>query len=239
VTATITMMSLLVGAVLISLFAWCSRAPCCSTDSSWPMGSYLLKLALRDHATALLFAGYSSNAPWWAGVLLLASRACWAVRVDSATACSPLLRHRAAVAVALRAVAFDRDSGIAPSGHQVLRAWAIASGALLYGSPSFTVSPAAHLDRLTSVRQGASEGVIVAIAFIVAAIAFKFGAVPFHMWCPMSTRGRRPADDVHRHGFELGSFALIARLLSHAWPACPHLDADVMAVLCCRCCSAT
>ena len=34
---------------------------------------------------------------------------------------------------------------------------------------------------------------LVGLAFILVGIAFKFGAVPFHMWLPDVYRVRRPA----------------------------------------------
>lgn len=38
-----------------------------------------------------------------------------------------------------------------------------------------------------------SLGMIVGVAFVVVAVAFKFGAAPFHMWVPVaSTTARRP-----------------------------------------------
>src|SRR5580658_4316564 len=73
-------------------------------------------------------------------------------------------------------VAFDRESGIAAEAAiKYFVLGAIASGVLLYGmSMLYGLTGSLDLDVLsTVVRQGPSEGVIVAIAFIVAAIAFK------------------------------------------------------------------
>jgi NADH-quinone oxidoreductase subunit N len=65
---------------------------------------------------------------------------------------------------------------------------ALASGLLLYGI-SLTYGFAGAMD-FTRIAQavgnpaGASAGVIVGIAFIIAGLAFKLSAVPFHMWTP-------------------------------------------------------
>ena len=65
---------------------------------------------------------------------------------------------------------------------------ALASGILLYGI-SMVYGAAGSL-HFASVAQAAADGHVngwllkLGILFIVAAIAFKFGAVPFHMWVP-------------------------------------------------------
>ena len=65
---------------------------------------------------------------------------------------------------------------------------ALASGILLYGiSMVYGASGSLHF---AAVAQAAADGHVngwllkLGILFIVAAIAFKFGAVPFHMWVP-------------------------------------------------------
>jgi NADH-quinone oxidoreductase subunit N len=65
---------------------------------------------------------------------------------------------------------------------------ALASGLLLYGMSlaygfSGTMEFARIADAVTS-PQGISTGLLVGIAFIVAGLAFKLSAVPFHMWTP-------------------------------------------------------
>ncbi len=86
-------------------------------------------------------------------------------------------------------VAFDRDSSIAAeSAMKYFVLGAIASGALLYGiSLVYGVSRTFDLAQLAVFVQlgGASNiGLLFGMAFMVAGIAFKFGAVPFHMWVP-------------------------------------------------------
>ena len=84
-------------------------------------------------------------------------------------------------------VAFDRDSGIAAeSAMKYFVLGAIASGALLYGMSlvyglTGTLDLGAIAERLYAPS---SLGVTMGLAFIVVAVAFKLGAVPFHMWLP-------------------------------------------------------
>jgi NADH-quinone oxidoreductase subunit N len=85
-------------------------------------------------------------------------------------------------------VAFDRDSGVsAESAMKYFVLGAIASGTLLYGM-SLIYGLTGTLDlgeiaaRLHAPQQ--SRGVLLGLTFIVVAVAFKLGAVPFHMWLP-------------------------------------------------------
>src|SRR5215831_16137643 len=84
-------------------------------------------------------------------------------------------------------VAFDRDSGVAAeSAMKYFVLGAIASGALLYGmSIIYGLTGTLDLTEIT-VRLSAplAPGVILGLTFIVVAVAFKLGAVPFHMWLP-------------------------------------------------------
>lgn len=65
---------------------------------------------------------------------------------------------------------------------------AMASGFLLYGiSMLYGATGALNLDTIAdNIAQGAADKQILvfALVFIVAGLAFKFGAVPFHMWVP-------------------------------------------------------
>jgi NADH-quinone oxidoreductase subunit N len=84
-------------------------------------------------------------------------------------------------------VAFDRDSGVsAESAMKYFVLGAIASGALLYGmSMIYGMTGTLRLDEITGhLQQPSSLGVLVGLVFIVVAVAFKLGAVPFHMWLP-------------------------------------------------------
>ena len=65
---------------------------------------------------------------------------------------------------------------------------ALASGLLLYGiSLAYGFSGTMEFTRLAQAvtsPEGVSTGLMVGIAFIIAGLAFKLSAVPFHMWTP-------------------------------------------------------
>jgi NADH-quinone oxidoreductase subunit N len=84
-------------------------------------------------------------------------------------------------------VAFDRDSGVsAESAMKYFVLGAIASGTLLYGmSLVYGITGTLDLTTIAAQLQGPlNAGVVLGLAFIVVAVAFKLGAVPFHMWLP-------------------------------------------------------
>jgi NADH-quinone oxidoreductase subunit N len=86
-------------------------------------------------------------------------------------------------------VAFDRDSPVAAeAAMKYFVLGAIASGLLLYGiSIIYGVTGTFDLAELaTRVDAAAASkvGLLFGLAFLLAGISFKFGAVPFHMWVP-------------------------------------------------------
>jgi NADH-quinone oxidoreductase subunit N len=116
-------------------------------------------------------------------------------------------------------VAFDRESGIAAeSAMKYFVLGAIASGALLYGmSMIYGHTGTLMLDQLaTQLTANANLGVILGLTFIVAAVAFKLGAVPFHMWLPDVYHGA-PTSVTLFIGTapKLAYFALTFRLLAY------------------------
>jgi len=84
-------------------------------------------------------------------------------------------------------VAFDRDSGVAAeSAMKYFVLGAIASGALLYGmSLIYGLTGTLDLGEIAArLHAPLNAGVVLGLTFIVVAVAFKLGAVPFHMWLP-------------------------------------------------------
>jgi NADH-quinone oxidoreductase subunit N len=117
-------------------------------------------------------------------------------------------------------VAFDRNSKVAAeSAMKYFVLGAIASGALLYGI-SWTYGVTGHFgfEEIAAAlsRNPDLNGVPLwfGIAFMLVGIAFKFGAVPFHMWLPDVYHGARtPVTLYLAAGPKLAALALIVRIL--------------------------
>jgi len=117
-------------------------------------------------------------------------------------------------------VAFDRDSGVsAESAMKYFVLGAIASGTLLYGmSLIYGLTGTLDLGEI-AVRLHAplSAGVVLGLTFIVVAVAFKLGAVPFHMWLPDVYEGAPTSVTLFVSTVpKIGYFALTLRLLAQA-----------------------
>jgi NADH-quinone oxidoreductase subunit N len=118
-------------------------------------------------------------------------------------------------------VAFNRDSAVsAEAAMKYFVLGAIASGTLLYGlSLLYGITGTLQIDELAARVGGAniSIPVILALAFIVVGVAFKFGAVPFHMWLPDVYHGApTPVTLFIGSVPKIASFALAWRLLVEA-----------------------
>ena len=116
-------------------------------------------------------------------------------------------------------VAFNRDDGKASeAAMKYFVLGAIASGMLLYGmsilyglSGSLVISDiAVAVNQATDTR----IGMVFALVFILVALAFKLGAVPFHMWVPDVYQGSPTAVTAFiGTAPKLAGFAMIIRLL--------------------------
>src|SRR5690606_24648512 len=89
---------------------------------------------------------------------------------------------------------------------------------MLYGATGSLDIPE-MVDKIASGQ--VSEAVLVfGLVFVVAGIAFKFGAVPFHMWLPDVYHGTATVATLFiATGPKLGAFALAFRLLGEALPS--------------------
>jgi NADH-quinone oxidoreductase subunit N len=122
-------------------------------------------------------------------------------------------------------VAFDRDSGVAAeSAMKYFVLGAIASGTLLYGfSILYGVTGTLQLDELAvAVREvgPGNLGLIFGLAFVIVGIAFKFGAVPFHMWVPDVYHGApTPVTLFIGAAPKIASFVLAIRVLAEGLDA--------------------
>jgi NADH-quinone oxidoreductase subunit N len=134
-------------------------------------------------------------------------------------------------------VAFDRDNGVAAeSAMKYFVLGAIASGALLYGiSLVYGVTGTFMLDALGQGLAGASPkniGLILGLVFIVVGVAFKFGAVPFHMWIPDVYHGAPTAVTLFLGSApKLASFALTMRVLAEGLGGMTDAWQDMLVVL--------
>ncbi len=115
-------------------------------------------------------------------------------------------------------VAFDRDNGVAAeSAMKYFVLGAIASGCLLYGmSLVYGLGGSLLFSELAVALQGpASLGLIMGVVFLIVGLAFKFGAVPFHMWVPDVYHGAPSSVTLFvATAPKIASFALAFRLLA-------------------------
>jgi NADH-quinone oxidoreductase subunit N len=117
-------------------------------------------------------------------------------------------------------VALDRDN--AQSSEAAMKYFvlgALASGMLLYGmSMVYGMTGSLNLAEITSVLQDTNPKnpvMILGLVFIVAGLAFKFGAVPFQMWVPDVYQGA-PTSITMLIGSvpKFAAFAIAIRLLA-------------------------
>jgi NADH-quinone oxidoreductase subunit N len=136
-------------------------------------------------------------------------------------------------------VAFDRDNGNASeAAMKYFVLGAIASGMLLYGmsilyglSGSLAIADIATAVSATEAGTDAQLGLVFALVFIVVALAFKLGAVPFHMWVPDVYHGSPTTVTAYISSApKIASFAMIMRLLVEGLGGL-HADWQMMLVI--------
>jgi NADH-quinone oxidoreductase subunit N len=116
-------------------------------------------------------------------------------------------------------VAFDRKSATsAESAMKYFVLGAIASGCLLYGiSWVYGITGSLEFDGIAAAVQNDEINAMplwFGMAFMIVGIAFKFGAVPFHMWLPDVYQGARsPVTLYIASAPKLAALALILRIL--------------------------
>jgi len=120
-------------------------------------------------------------------------------------------------------VAFDRNNeASAEAAMKYFVLGAIASGALLYGiSWIYGVTGSIQFDQIAAavLSDPAMNSLPLwfGIAFVIVGIAFKFGAVPFHMWLPDVYHGARSPVTVYiASAPKVAAFALTIRILVDA-----------------------
>jgi NADH-quinone oxidoreductase subunit N len=116
-------------------------------------------------------------------------------------------------------VALQRDSSVATeAAMKYFVLGALASGMLLYGmSMVYGVTGSLSLgDIATSLQDGTDLRIplVFGIVFIVAGLAFKLGAVPFHMWVPDVYHGAPTAMTLFIGSApKIAAFAFVVRIL--------------------------
>ena len=115
-------------------------------------------------------------------------------------------------------VAIDRDSPLASeAAMKYFVLGALASGMLLYGM-SLVYGATGSIDLATIAARAPAVAqpvlLLTGVAFMVAGIAFKFGAAPFHMWLPDVYQGApTPITLFIGSAPKLAAFAMAIRLL--------------------------
>ncbi|HXH02984.1 MAG TPA: NADH-quinone oxidoreductase subunit NuoN [Candidatus Competibacteraceae bacterium] len=122
-------------------------------------------------------------------------------------------------------VAFNRDSAVSSeAAMKYFVLGALASGMLLYGT-SMVYGATGSVDIATVgeavARQGGQNLVLVfGLVFLVVGLAFKLGAVPFHMWLPDVYQGApTPVTLYISSAPKLAAYALVMRVLVEGMPA--------------------
>lgn len=133
-------------------------------------------------------------------------------------------------------VAFDRDNPRASeAAMKYFVLGAIASGMLLYGmSMIYGATGSLNISEITSVigQKDSMDIVLVfGLVFLVIGLAFKLGAVPFHMWIPDVYDGSpTPVTTYIATAPKIAGFAIIVRLLIEAMGSL-HADWQLMLVI--------
>ncbi len=121
-------------------------------------------------------------------------------------------------------VAYDRDSMVASeSAMKYFVLGAIASGMLLYGmSMLYGANGTLDISAINdSINSGTASKQIQAfgLVFIIVGLAFKLGAVPFHMWLPDIYHGSPTSVTLYiASAPKIAAFAMVMRLLVETMP---------------------
>ena len=119
-------------------------------------------------------------------------------------------------------VAFDRDSGIASeAAMKYFVLGGIASGTLLFGiSILYGVTGSLDFSEIATALSSGHDldlAVLFALSFVIVAVAFKLGAVPFHMWLPDVYDGAPTSVTLYLGTApKIAGFALVVRVLVEA-----------------------
>ncbi|MCC5988232.1 MAG: NADH-quinone oxidoreductase subunit NuoN [Pararhodobacter sp.] len=132
--------------------------------------------------------------------------------------------------------AFRRDSARSTeAGLKYFVLGALASGLLLYGaSLVYGFAGTTRFEGIASTMQDGqlSLGLLMGLAFMLAGLAFKVSAVPFHMWTPDVYQGApTPVTAFFATAPKVAAMALLARLVHDAFGGAPGDWAQILAFL--------
>ncbi|MGL4236980.1 NADH-quinone oxidoreductase subunit NuoN [Tabrizicola sp.] len=111
---------------------------------------------------------------------------------------------------------------------------ALSSGLLLYGTSLVYgyAGTTQFAGILTTVQDGAPIGLLFGLVFMLAGLAFKVSAAPFHMWTPDVYEGSpTPVTAFFATAPKVAAMALIARLVQDAFGGVPAQWGQVLAAL--------
>ncbi len=119
--------------------------------------------------------------------------------------------------------AFHRDSlRSTEAGLKYFVLGVLSSGLLLYGSSLvYGYTGATSFPRIAEAVQmhGASIGFIFGLVFVLAGLAFKIAAVPFHMWTPDVYEGApTPVTAYFAGAAKIAAMAMVIRVILGAFP---------------------
>jgi NADH-quinone oxidoreductase subunit N len=224
-TGTLTLLVLVIGAALTVVFADVTHRVVLF-DGSYvadPL-AFVLKLAsFLSVAVALLYSrSYLQGRDILKGeyyVLALSALLGIFVLISADSLLTVYLGVELLALSVYAMVAFDRESGVAAeAAMKYFVLGSIASGMLLYGmSIIYGLTGTLSLDGIAVALAAPNNlGVILGLTFIVVAVAFKFGAVPFHMWLPDAYEGAPTCVTLFiGTAPKIAYFALALRLLTH------------------------
>lgn len=132
--------------------------------------------------------------------------------------------------------AFHRDNSRATeAGLKYFMLGALASGMLLYGaSLVYGYAGTTQLAGIASTIEGGhmSLGLLMGLAFMLAGLAFKVSAVPFHMWTPDVYEGApTPVTAFFATAPKIAAMALLARLVHDGFGGAPGEWGQILAFL--------
>jgi len=223
-TATLTLVALAAGAALLVRYGQVPRRTLLfnGTYAADELGVVLKLAGFLFVAVALLYSrAYLENRNIQRGeyyILALTALLGIFVLVSANSLVTVYLGVELLALSVYAMVAFDRDSGVsAESAMKYFVLGAIASGTLLYGmSLIYGLTGTLDLGEIAArLHAPLSAGVVLGLTFIVVAVSFKLGAVPFHMWLPDVYEGAPTSVTLFiSTAPKIGYFALTLRLLA-------------------------